>query len=199
MNMKLYLAEGDCPIQLRGYREYDLNKLFDFSKSEKGPTLPGFQFKNPQKHKAKESYILSFVAAFDGNYQLAFERLKESLKEDFVPEAALVAGLVNLRCGGELNQTFSFLENAQSTIETKMKQLGKEGPPPEYFEVLLYQARTLDLKGERAEALKLYKKISEHPGLKDQNIARLAKKANRYHFGKLKRLIMPYSTYIPFE
>lgn len=197
--MKLYLAEGDCPIQLRGYREYDLTKLFNFSDGSSHRVVPGFQFAHPKKKLAKESYILSFIAAFDGKYELAFERLQKSLTEEFVPEAALVAALVNLRCEGELQDSINLLEKAELEIDRKLKNIDTKQVPPEYFEILLYQARTFDLKGERKKALDIYQRIAHHPCLRDLNIARLARKAKNYHFGKVKRMIMPYSTYIPFE
>ncbi|MFM8270295.1 MAG: C45 family autoproteolytic acyltransferase/hydrolase, partial [Pseudomonadota bacterium] len=71
VQMKLYLAEGDCPIHLRGYQEYNLGDLFNGKTHNSGKILSPYQFKNEANRKAKEEYILSFVAAFDEDFSEA--------------------------------------------------------------------------------------------------------------------------------
>jgi predicted choloylglycine hydrolase len=198
-HLKLYLAEGNCPVHLGRYQEYDLKALFEGENPKSQQSLRPYEFKNPQIRTAKEDYILSFVAAFDQNFSLAYERLEKSLSSYFVPEAALVASLVNMRNGGGLDTSLDWLKKAESEIEIKMKKKGIERFPPEYFEVLIYQARALDLKGRRREALNVYKQIEKNPFLRDQNLLKLAHLAGPYTKKKVGRMIMPYSTYIPFE
>lgn len=197
--LKIYLAEGDCPIHLGSYQEYDLKALFAGQDAKTEVCLKPYSFQDPSRKKAKEEYILSFVSAFDQDFPLAYSRLQKSLESCFVPEAALVSALVNMRCGGSLGTSLELLEKAQFEIEMKMHAKGVNHFPPEYFEILIYQARAYDLKGDRIEAKRLYKKIEEHPDLRDQNIFKLAQLAKEYTRKKLGRMIMPYSTYIPFE
>lgn len=199
VQMKLFLGEGDCPIHLRGYREYDLTQLFSGKKTNSGTFLPPYQFKNESNRKAKEAYILSFVAAFDDRFPEALEGLKSSLQEVWTPEAALVASLVNLRLEGDLKTSLEFLTAAEETIEKKVKERGTACYPPEFFEVLLYQARIFDLMGKRGRAKNVYSRIEKDSSLRDPGILKLAQKAVPYSRRRVKRLIMPYSTYIPFD
>lgn len=199
VDMKLYLAEGNCPIHLRNYSEYDLGDLFKGKTTNGEKKYPGYQFKSEQKQRAKEEYILSFVSAFDNQFERALEGLRKSLNHTFTPEAALVAALVNLRLDGEVGKSLDFVREGQVEIEKKMKQKDKTDFPPEYFELLLYQARIQDLLGRRNEAQAIYHRIQSHPSLRDKNIRSIAKRAAPYHKGRVKRLIMPYSTYIPFD
>lgn len=198
-SMKLYLAEGDCPIHLRGYRTYDLAALFSGKAEGFEKVLLPYQFKSEKIRKAKEEYILSFVAAFDEDFPNALSGLRRSLDHVFTPEAALVAALINLRLKGELSLSSDFIAQGQQLIEEKMKERGLEHYPPEYFELLLYQARIFDLKGERGKAKQVYSRMHQHPSLRDAGIRKLAKKAGPYTERKVQRLIMPYSTYIPFD
>ncbi|NBX76441.1 MAG: hypothetical protein EBQ92_07790 [Proteobacteria bacterium] len=197
--MKLYLAEGDCPVHLRGYREYDLAELFSGRFQPSQMVLPPYQFSDEAKRRAKEEYILSFVAAFDENFDEALAGLKKSMEHSFTPEAALVAALVNLRIDGDLDSSLNWLISAEQSIEQKMKSVQNQHYPPEYFEVLLYQGRIYDLKGAREKAQQIYLRITQHPSLRDAGILKLAKKAKPYTRKRVKRLIMPYSTYIPFD
>jgi len=197
--MKLFLAEGDCPIHLRGYREYDLAELFSGTFRQSDTVFPSYQFKDEAKRKAKEEYILSFVAAFDENFHEALSGLKKSLEKAFTPEAALVAALVNLRLDGDIESSLDWVISAEEAIDQKMKSLQFQNYPPEYFEILLYQARIRDLKGQRGKAQQIYSRITQHPSLRDAGIFKLAKNAKPYTKKKVKRLIMPYSTYIPFD
>jgi len=199
VSMTLYLAEGDCPIHLRGYRTYDLTELFSGKSKGSEHVLLPFQFKDEAKRRAKEEYILSFVAAFDEDFAGALSGLKKSLNHAFTPEAALVAALVNLRLEGDLQASLEFVESGVQNIEEKMRTKGLELYPPEYFEILLYEARIHDLTGKKNRAQQIYSKIAGHSSLRDSGILKLAKKANPYSRKRVKRLIMPYSTYIPFD
>jgi len=198
-DQKLFVAEGNCPIHLQRFREFDLSKIFkgDFSGSVE--TKKAYEFKDTSKKHAKEEYILSFVSAFNGDDEEAFRRLQKSLKFSFVPEAALVAALVNFRLHGDLNYSIQILEQGQIEIEDKVKRLGIQTMPPEYFELLLYQARGFDLKGNHSAALKVYQKILQSPALRDANIRRWARAGKKYSPKRIKRLVMPYSSYIPFD
>ena len=196
---KLFLAEGNCPIHLQSYREYDLNELFQGKKGASNKSRLGYSFKDPHKKLAKQEYILSFVSAFDGKDEQAFQRLQSSLELSFTPEASIVAALMNLRLDGNIDASLDFLVKGEIAVESKVRNQENSIFPPEYFEILLYQARVHDLKGERSEASRLYKKILAHSDLRDANIRKASEGAKSYSLKRAKRLIMPYSTYIPFD
>jgi hypothetical protein len=199
VEMKLYLAEGNCPVHLRKYSEYSLGDLFNGKTSAVENKYSGYQFKTSNNQMAKQEYILSFVSAFDNDFEKALAGLQKSLKWSFTPEAALVAALVNLRLDGDVSRSLDLVREGEIEIEKKMKQKGKDHFPPEYFELLLYEARIQDLLGLSTEAQATYKRIQSHPSLRDKNIRAIAKKAIPYQKNRVKRLIMPYSTYIPFD
>ncbi|MFM8269153.1 MAG: hypothetical protein ACKN9V_03105, partial [Pseudomonadota bacterium] len=133
------------------------------------------------------------------DFSEALSGLKRSIAQVFTPEAALVAALVNLRLEGDLDSSLDNILSAEAVIEGKIKERGLNIYPPEYFEILLYQARIYDLKGLSGRAQSIYSKIAQHSSLKDPGIFKLATKAKPYSKRRLKRLIMPYSTYIPFD
>lgn len=196
--MKLFLAEGNAPVQLGSYSEFDLGEIFSGREGRTGQKLPAYRFQSEAKREAKVDYILSFVAAFDGNERLALERLESALSRDFVPEAALVAGVVCMKLL-QWPKALQFLERGRAFIEEKCQRLRKKHFPPEYFELILFQARTLDLLERRAEAEKEYSYLANHEGLQDTHIRTLAKKAGPFKKKHLGRILMPYSSYIPLE
>lgn len=198
-DMKLFLAEGECPIHLRTYQEYDLAELFDKRKGANSRKIPGFQFEDRQVQRAKESYILSFVSAFDNQFEEALQGLEMSIQEHQTPEAYLVAALVSLRIGKNKTKALNYLEEGRNVIERKMREKNIDFFPPEYFEICLYQARVLSLLNRKTEASLLYKEITKNPSLRDTNIKKIASKEKPYSEKKLRLLVMPYSTYIPFE
>src|SRR5690606_27710073 len=59
--MKLYMAEGDAPIQIRSFREWDLAEIFSGREGKTSKMLDGYRFQSEQKRIAKETYIASFI------------------------------------------------------------------------------------------------------------------------------------------
>jgi len=196
--MRVWMAEGDAPVHLRRYVEFDLGEIFAGREGRTGETTSGYQFSSPAKREAKEKYILSFVAAFDGDFGLARQELQASLDSDFAPEASYVAGVLALRMG-ELDKGVEYFERARSFIVDKAKKNDRPKLPPEYFESSLFLARAFDLKGDRGSSTRIYREVAEHPDLEDSNIRNLARQAKTYTRQKLARILMPYSSYIPFE
>lgn len=197
--MKLLLAEGDCPIHLRSYQEYDLIRLFDKKKGKTSKSVPGAPFKRVEVRKAKEKYIHSFVAAFDDQFEKALEDLNTSIHEHPTPEAHLVAALVTLRLGKEKKDALEWLAKGRDLIESKVKAGNQSGYPPEYFEICLYHARVLELMSRKAESKSIYQEMARNPSLRDSNIRKIIAEERSYSERQLRRLVMPYSTYIPFE
>lgn len=198
-NMKAWIAVGDSPIQLREYHEYDLGRLFAGESTGTGVVFPAFRFRDEKKAAAKEAYIVSFIQAFDGDFPSALRNVKQSLDIEFGAEAGLVAGVLSLKLG-EFGAGKDLLERSRAFLEEKLsrKPVGT-APPPEYFEIGLFLARAHDLLGHRAEATTRYREVAEHPGLEDSNLRALARAAGPYSVKMLSRIVMPYSTYIPFN
>lgn len=196
--MTAYMAEGDCPIHLRNYREFDLGEIFAKRNGETGRVLAPYDFKSEEKKKAKEAYILSFVAAFDGEDEKAKERIAVSLDHDFCAESALVASVLLLKTGEE-KKAVELLRKAKNFTEEKKGQMGRDFFPPEYFEICLFYARALDLLGEREKALENYRRLASHQDLEDANVRSLALAKGPYTRKKLARILTPFSSYIPFE
>ena len=196
-NMKVLFAEGDAPIHLRSFREYDLGAMFAGRDAITGNTTPAYRFKSENLRRAKEAYILSFIAAFDGRYDKALSHLSDSLRAEFTHEGALVAAVLNLK-KGEYAPAATLLEKAKGSMESKMKERGLRQPPPEFFETELFLARAYDLQGDRSKAVKMYQAVASHPGLLDPNLRRIAAAEGPYTPSHLTRILMPYSSYIPF-
>ncbi len=196
--MKAYFAEGDAPIQIRDYHEFDLGELFAGRGGRTGTILPGYRFSDEKKVASKTAFILSFIAAFDGKLDEAGKWLDEMSKIEFVPEAALVSGVIRLK-NGDYEGGRELLAKAKAFIEEKAAAKGLAALPPEYFETCIFLARSYDLLGKRAEAKAVYKALAERPDLEDSNIRKIAQKAGPYPAKRLSRIMMPYSSYIPFE
>lgn len=195
--MLAFLALGNCPVQIRRYHEIDLGRVFARQAGETGQSFPGYTFQSPDKRQAKESYILSFVAAFDADYATALERLGTTLESDFSAEAGLVGAVLSLKMH-EYDKAVQLLSRAKEWVEQKKERVGRPVLPPEYFEVCLFLARAYDLLGRRSEALTLYRMVAAHGDLVDSNVRNLAKGEGPYRDKHLSRILMPYSTYIPF-
>jgi hypothetical protein len=196
--MKVYLAEGNAPVQGGRYQEYDLGEMFAGGSGKTAVSFPGYRFVADNKVAAKQEYILSFVAAFDGNFEEAFTRLCRALDSDFVPEAAYVAGIIRMKLG-DLKGGRDLLQKGRDFIEQKVKARRKTVYPPEYFEITLFLARAFDLTDQRSQAESLYREVAEHPDLQDAHLRRIAQGARRYRPAQLAKILMPYSSYIPFE
>jgi len=197
-NMTAHFAVGDAPIHLRTYQKYDLGEMFAGRSGETVESLPAFRFQKENQKEAKERYILSFIAAFDGKFQLAAEEIERSLACDPCPEAGIVAGVVRLKLG-DTRAGKEHLARAKEHVEEAMQRLGKTLPPPEYFEGALHLARAHDLLGERAEAERLYRWLASHPHLEDAHIRDIAREARPYTKDRLANIFMPYSSYIPLD
>lgn len=147
---------------------------------------------------ARQAFVFSLVAAFDGNMAEALAQAKISLESEFSAEVAQVVAVLSLKAGA-YNEALSFIERACSWLEEKVKQRPAPLFPPEYFELCVFRARTLDLLGKRSEAVARYREIAAHPDLEDRHLRKLAEKARPYSAKALSRIVMPYSSYIPFE
>ncbi|MBI4403270.1 MAG: hypothetical protein HY537_03875 [Deltaproteobacteria bacterium] len=197
-HMKAYLAEGDAPIHIRNYREFDLGSIFDGKDGSTGVVLEGFRFSDPKKERAKEAYVLSYIAAFDGLEELAAERLRQSMSHNYSAEGGLVSGVLSMK-RGDYVEAITLLEQAKEFLESKVRAKKMESFSPEYFEVSLFLARAYDLLGKRSKSVSLYRAIASHPDLEDTHIRRLAVAEGPYRPAQLERIFTPYSSYIPFE
>jgi len=197
-NMKVYMAEGDSPIHLGRYVPYDLGKLFSGHSGRGEASLLGYQFSSATKRSAKEKFILSFVKAFDGDFLSAERDLDASLADDYVPEAALIQGVLKLK-RNQFAEAALVFDKARAFIEKKKNDKGKDEFPPEYFEILIYLARSYDLLRRFADAERIYDLILNSPSAKDSNLRRIAKNRIRYEPRHLDKILMPYSSYIPFQ
>lgn len=196
--MIAYVGEGDCPIHIRNYREFNLGEIFAQRAGDTGKILAPYDFKSEKKRLAKEAYILGFVAAFDSQLEIAKERVNASLRFDFCPEAALVAGVLHMKAD-EFDKAVSILQEAKDWIEKKKIDSGKGIFSPEYFEICLFLGRVYDLEGKRAKAKEIYHALASHPDLEDANVRTLAISKKPYTRKKLERILTPFSSYIPFE
>lgn len=197
--MKAVLAVGDAPIHLGHFHEIDLKGLFRQRQDPVTQPFEAYRFKNEALRRGKQEYILSFVAAFNHDFELALKGLQESLSHVFTPEAALVAALVNLKCGGDIRQSQDWVLQGCSEIENKTHTQKKSVFPPEYFELKMYLARTYELQGHRSQALSIYRDMLNASSFTDQHLRGIAERAKPYTTKNLRRLIMPYSSYIPFD
>ncbi|MCB0403744.1 MAG: hypothetical protein KDD51_03095, partial [Bdellovibrionales bacterium] len=194
--LKLWIAEGPAPIHLREYQEYDLSEIFAGKEGKTAHRFAGFRFAKPETAIAKEAYILSFIAAMDGDLELAWTELERCLNAEFFPEAALTAAVLQMK-RREFQSAVALLERANHELGTHLA--GRTIVPPEYFEIRFFLARAYDLVGRREEAVQFYRSVSQDPRLEDPNIRKMALKEGPYTADKLGRILMPYSTYIPFQ
>ncbi len=198
VEMQAWSAEGNAPIHLGKFRKFDLGELLAGRNGVTEEFLPSYTFTRPAVRDAKQSYILSFIAGFDGRFEEAQLHLKRTLALDFCAEAALVGAVLHLKAR-EYQDAIDLLERAREWVETRKRERGLAHFPPEYFEVCLFLARAYDLKGDRTKALSWYREVSSHADLDDGNVRALAKEEGPYTPTKLGRILMPYATYIPFE
>ena len=196
-NMKAYFAEGDAPVHLGNYYEYDMGEIFAGKTGRTGTFFEGFTFQNSQRRKAKHHFIHSFIHSFEGKMKEAQIELAETLKCEDFPEVRLISGLLALK-DDKYGEASDFFLSAKSLIETEKVKSHRKCFPPEYFEIWLYWARSLDLLGKREEAVKEYSALSEHSDLRDQTVKKIALAKKTYRIENLDRIIMPYSSYLPF-
>ena len=197
-SMKGWMAEGDAPIHLREYVEYDLGEIFQGRDGKTGIRYPAYHFQSESKRNAKEAYIGSFIAAFDNKFDVALEEVRCSLAHDYCAEAGFVACVLLLK-KGNFTEGCAELLRAKEWMEAKLKERMDLTPPPEYFEIGLFLARAYDLLGKRGEAIRMYQSVATHPALEDKNLKTLATAARPYSVQMLSRILMPYSTYVPFQ
>lgn len=196
-NMKAYFAEGNAPVQLGNYYEYDMGDIFSGQTGRTGNFFEGYVFQNRARREAKHHFIHSFIHSFEGKFSESREELSQVIKYEDFPEARLISGLLALK-DGEYGVASDLFVSAKSLIEREKEALKLTVFPPEYFEIWLYWARTLDLQGKREEALKQYKLIEAHPDLNDASVRKIAKSKRSYSREQVDRIIMPYSSYLPF-
>jgi tetratricopeptide (TPR) repeat protein len=198
-NRKLWMAENTAPpIHLGKYSEFDLSEIFAGKTGYTGQSLPGFRFKEPFMEKAKTLLVQGYMAGSARNTAAAIKRLGEVLDLQFSPEVAQIRGVLFLQTG-ETRAALREFQKAQQWIENQMDRMGKAGPPPEYFEAMLFEARALDILGERRLALATYKKLANDNRLQDANLRSIAQSGRPYTLAKAKAIFMPFSTYVPFQ
>ncbi len=197
-NMKAYFAEGDAPVQLGQYFEYDMGAIFSGANGRTGKHFDGYVFQSPGRRKAKHHFIHSFIHCFEGKIKEARAELVETLNSEDFPEVRLISGLLALKEGAYEEAASMFLA-AKNFIEAEKIRLNRDFFPPEYFEIWLYWARSIDLQGKREEAVKQYLDLASHPDLRDQTVKKIALAKKPYRKENLDRIVMPYSSYLPFS
>jgi hypothetical protein len=197
-NMKVYFAEGNAPVHLGRFFEYDMGAIFSGHGGRTGKSFEGYVFSKPNLLEAKKSFIHSFIHSFEGKMVEARSELVQTLGFEDFPEARLISGLIAMK-EGDFQMASDMLSAAKKHIERDKAIWGKSYFPPEYFEVWLYWARSLDLLGKRGEALKQYSEIEAHPDLRDTVVKRIASAKKCYRKEELDRIMMPYSSYLPFS
>jgi tetratricopeptide (TPR) repeat protein len=196
--MKAWMAEGESPIHLGQYVEFDLGEMFAGRKGRTGRSLPSYSFRNGSIRMAKKLFTESFCYAFDGNYIAAEEPLKKAISNHYSPELALILAVLQMK-RHEFSQAIEGLKEAITFIENKLRKNQIDKKPPEYFELLIYLARALELNGKSSEAKASYYRVIEDGSCTDENILRIARQARPYRQKDLKKILMPYASYIPFR
>lgn len=197
-NMKAYFAEGNAPVHLGNYVEYDMGAIFSGHTGRTGQSYPGYEFENEERKIAKHHFIHSFIHSFEGKISESRAELIQTLNHEDFPEARFIAGLLALK-EGDYDFALEMFTLAKDFIDREKTKLNKEMFPPEYFEIWLYFARTLDLLGRREEALKHYNQIEAHRDLRDVSVRKIVAAKKIYRREKLDQLLMPYSSYLPFS
>jgi len=192
--MEAWVAQGPAPFLPGHFQKVDLGKLFSGGSGLENEFLNGFAFADPAKAQAKREYVRGFAAWLDGHHATALAHAEASLAASFTPEVALTAAICRMK-SGDLPTSGLLLQRAASDLERRM---GERTPPPEYFEVRLFQGRLADLQGKRREAKLYYQAVAEHPGLQDSNLARLAQQNAAYTRRRLAWVRAPFSAYAPF-
>ncbi len=197
VNMVAWLATGNAPIHLREFRQYDLGAIFDGGEGRTEHVFPAFRFSNPEQAQAKEAFILSFVHAMDGQDEEALNWVGRSIGFHLSPEVALTGALVAMK-EGEFAQAEQWLQSAAEWVQSRCEKTGQR-PPPESFEIRLFQGRVADLLGKRARAQALYDAVATSPDLEDANLRRVATQQRPYRKQDLSKMLLPYSSYVPFS
>jgi hypothetical protein len=196
--MRLWFAEGEAPIQLGKYREYDLGEILRGKTAGTGVEFEGYRYKDERKDKAKRMAVRSLISVFDGFDEQASREAAEALEYDFSPEIAQVSAVLKLKMG-EYAASVELLGAARDWIRKEMTLRSKKVLPPEYFEISIFLARGLDLAGRRSEALAVYKDLLQEPGFADKHLRNLATRGKAFGQNHVHRMMMPFSCYIPFE
>ena len=129
----------------------------------------------------------------DEKFQESRDWVRKSLNEVFVPEVALIAGVLSMKLY-HFDTAEKLFERNDSLMQNKYKQAAQM--PPEYYENLLYLARVYEIRGKHNRAAHIYDRLENSPDLKDTNIRYLAHKRG-YTQEKVKNILTPFSTYIP--
>jgi len=198
VEMKAWLGEGKSPLHLGHYAEFDLSELFAGRDGRTGRELPAYRFADPGQEKAKRLYISSFVDAFEGRDEAALPQMDECLKAHPFAEAYLVTGILSLRARNEARAVTLF-QDGMKLVDEKCRAKGLTERPPEYFELMLYEARSYDLLGQRPKAVEVYRRLAADERNGDLHLKEMALKAKPFTRAWLERIWMPYAAYIPFQ
>lgn len=196
--MRVYLAEGDAPVQLRKYVEYDLGALLDGASQPTGAEYSGFQYSDESMGTAKEQFVLSFVEYMAGNLQMALRYARDSLLNHWAAETALIVGILLMK-DRQNEDAITVLEQSRSNMKKELSLTQVKDVPPEYFDTATFLARAHFLAGNSVQGRALFAEVANDGRLEDSNIRRIASTTNSYSMAQMDRLLPPYSIYAPVE
>ncbi len=187
---EIAIAAGQSPLHLRKYYMVSLQSLFNRKPIWSG-TQEGYRFQDKRIAMAKEQYTNAFVSFFDEHWEESREQTIQSIETYFTPETSLVSGLLNLR-QKDFKAALASLQSARDYY------LDLKTFPPEYFETLIWLARTHSLSSQERAALLCYREVEHSKDNQDRNLKKIASRALPYRERDLKKLLVPFSSYIPF-
>lgn len=195
-NMLAWIAEGDAPIHLGRYRALSLTDLLAGGDGRTNETLPGYRFATDGMDEAKRSLVQSLYHGFRWELEPALAHAEASLARAFSTEGAQIVAVLSMKLA-DPNRAVELLERAAAHSETAA--LARDvAPPPEYFESLLQLARANDLAGKHEMARDIRKRLASDIRLEDRRLRNLARGSRNYNRRDLDRIVMPFSTYVPF-
>jgi hypothetical protein len=195
-NFALYLAEGSSPIQIRTYRKYDLADIFSGGMGKTSEEISSPIQGEKTFAAARESYSLSFIQSMNREYRDALTNLRASLEYG-------ENGFLRLIEAQLLMKLFKF-EEAANTLDDSRRYLFHQCKkvksivlPPEYFEMILWQARAYRLLNQDEKANETESLIRGNPEVKDEYIRRELEDPRPYSRQHLSQLTPAYSLFIP--
>lgn len=195
--MQVWFAHGNSPIHLGNFQKYDLQAILEGGSGEQPGIVPGYRFEDSRKAEAKTAFITAFIYAMDGDEPTALVHLKKSLATSFCPEVAQIAGVLCLK-NEEWERAAQYFDSAVEWIEKRLQSAPGLRTPPEYYECRLFQGRTKDLQGKHGEAASHYNALIGGKDIEDRNLLRIAKRRKPFCRQDLQKLILPFSSYVPF-
>lgn len=195
---QVWLAEGEPPIHQGSFVRYSLSDLFSGKFVASGPTVSTTTPDEVPRATLKRKTVKAIHFAACGEYQNALTALGEFDDDLADPEVHYLKGLLELK-NQDWARALKAFRSAATRIECLYREREKSVFPPEYFETKIFEARTLDILGKRAEAVQVYEQIALLPGLRDRALKKLIQKKPRFTALKAKRMFLPVSAYAPFQ